>query len=395
MLGWAIVLDTTSAGYDPTMNSGYPNGVYGNNGPKGLAAATSDATQPYYFNVASLGASADITVGALGTLTANPGLLTLNGHKLTITSGGLNFGTASAVHTISGGTVTAGTGSDANLYVFVAVTAVNDVKVIDAVIADNGIGKVGLVVSGGNVLTLKQANTYTGATTINDGTLYLSTSGSIAYSPNIELLYGNITGGARLDVSKQTSPWTLGASQTLMGNGAVIGNMNVSGTVAPGANTNLASVAGIGMLTVTGTVAFANNATLRVNVQNAINAGDQWGDANTWGAGYGRLKVFGNVNLGTNAILDVESVGTPILNNGNNLFIIDCGSNNAVTGQFKTPAGRVLNEGDVFTAAGTNFQIRYTANVATLTTNGGYSVVLQVTSKAATTASPGTVIMFK
>jgi hypothetical protein len=55
----------------------------------------------------------------------------------------------------------------------------------------------------------------------------------------------------------------------------------------------------------------------------------------------------------------------------------------------------VLNEGDVFTAAGTNFQIRYTANVATLTTNGGYSVVLQVTSKAATTASPGTVIMFK
>ena len=59
------------------------------------------------------------------------------------------------------------------------------------------------------------------------------------------------------------------------------------------------------------------------------------------------------------------------------------------------PAGRVLNEGDVFTAAGTNFQIRYTANVATLTTNGGYSVVIQVTSQASTTASKGTLLVFK
>jgi hypothetical protein len=55
----------------------------------------------------------------------------------------------------------------------------------------------------------------------------------------------------------------------------------------------------------------------------------------------------------------------------------------------------VLNEGGVFTAAGTNFQIRSTANVATLTTNGGYSVVIQVTSQASTTASKGTLLVFK
>jgi autotransporter-associated beta strand protein len=397
--GWAIVVDAGFAGYDTTVDSsGYARGIYGNNGSTGLGSTTSDPNNPYYIQqTAGISASADLTVGGLVNLTAGSCNLALNGHKLTLAKGGLNCAIANQTHTISNGTVTAGTGGDANLYAFTPVAAGKNTKRIDAVIADNGVGKVGLVKSGAYTLTLTQTNTYTGATTINDGTLYLGTAGSISNSPTIELLYGCLanqyyTGygaaGAFLDVSDQASTWTLGTSQTLKGNGAVIGNVNVNGTLAPGTPDT-------GMLTVTGNVAFANNSTLRISVTNSFNASEQWGYADTWKAGYSRLKVFGNVNLGTNAILDVESVGTPILNNGNNLFIIDCGSNNAVTGQFKTPAGRVLNEGDVFTAAGTNFQIRYTGNVATLTTNGGYSVVIQVTSKAATTASPGTVIMFK
>ena len=71
-------------------------------------------------------------------------------------------------------------------------------------------GSQSLTKAGNGVMVLSNANTYTGNTTINGGTLALAGSGSIANSPNII-----IAGGATFDVSSLSSPFVLGSGQTL------------------------------------------------------------------------------------------------------------------------------------------------------------------------------------
>ena len=100
--------------------------------------------------------------------------------------------------------------------------------VIGGVISSAG-GAAGIDKVGTGTLTLTNTNTYTGQTVISGGTLALSGSGSIATSPSI------IVGASTtFDVSGVTGGYTLGASQTLSGTGAVTGNLTVGGTVAPG-----------------------------------------------------------------------------------------------------------------------------------------------------------------
>ena len=72
--------------------------------------------------------------------------------------------------------------------------------------------------------------TYTGSTTISNGTLALSGSGNLASSPSI-----TIASGAKLDVSA-LSPWTIAGGQSISGSGAVIGDVSdTTGTViSPG-----------------------------------------------------------------------------------------------------------------------------------------------------------------
>ena len=76
---------------------------------------------------------------------------------------------------------------------------------------------------------MANTNTYTGNTVINAGTLALGSAGSIASSRNI-----GIAAGASLDVSAVTGGFTLAATQTLYGNGAVNGMVTNNGTIQPG-----------------------------------------------------------------------------------------------------------------------------------------------------------------
>jgi len=73
----------------------------------------------------------------------------------------------------------------------------------------------GLIVSGGNTLTLAGANAYTGATTVsNSSTLALTSTGSINNSASLSIL-----AGSTLDVSAITS-YTLSSSTVLSASGA-------------------------------------------------------------------------------------------------------------------------------------------------------------------------------
>lgn len=100
-----------------------------------------------------------------------------------------------------------------------------------AVTGNITLGSGGLTKTQGGEWILSGANSYTGPTLITAGSLALSGSGSISSSTNIA-----ISGGARFDVSRLSSTFALGASQTLsvLGTSAILnGNANLtSGALA-------------------------------------------------------------------------------------------------------------------------------------------------------------------
>jgi autotransporter-associated beta strand protein len=87
-----------------------------------------------------------------------------------------------------------------------------------------------LIKNGGGTLTLEASNTYSGNTLINQGTLALGASGSIATTPQII-----VAEGASFDVSA-VAGFTLGATRTLGGSGTVAGDVAVAsgGILNPG-----------------------------------------------------------------------------------------------------------------------------------------------------------------
>ncbi|HTA95048.1 MAG TPA: autotransporter-associated beta strand repeat-containing protein, partial [Verrucomicrobiae bacterium] len=104
----------------------------------------------------------------------------------------------------------------------------------------------GLAKLGSGTLTLIAGSTYTGDTTISNGTLALSGNGSISNSDNIF-----VNDGAILDVSARVnSTLTLATNQMLSGDGAVKGNVIIANgaTLSPG--------------TSLGILSFSNNLTL-------------------------------------------------------------------------------------------------------------------------------------
>jgi autotransporter-associated beta strand protein len=87
-----------------------------------------------------------------------------------------------------------------------------------------------LTKTGTGTVYLNAANTYSGGTTISSGTVALGVNGSIANSSVIM-----VNSGATFDVQALSNAnFTLGASQTLKGDGTVLGPTINNGTVAPG-----------------------------------------------------------------------------------------------------------------------------------------------------------------
>lgn len=176
----------------------------------------------------------DLIVAGTGTVILNPigSAPTLS----TITLGNLKVGGGQEVgvylastpnHVIVFPTVTL-TGGDAKFSpktpYFGSLTSVgSDLSLGD--ISEQTAGS-GIIMAGWRTLYLTGVNTYSGNTTISNGTLALTGTASIANSPNIL-----ISGGATLDVSGLSSTFALGSGQTLTGvtaTGTISGNVNMS-----------------------------------------------------------------------------------------------------------------------------------------------------------------------
>jgi autotransporter-associated beta strand protein len=180
----------------------------------------------------------------------------------------------------------------------------NNITLINPLTSTGGILK-----SGGGTLTLSAANTYSGSTIINAGTLALGAGGSLV-SPTIV-----IGPGTTFDVSALSGNYSPVALQTISGFGTINGLITgTNGTLQPGSNT------------VTGTLTFNSGLTELGGVQNNFVL-----SANPAGPNNDLMTVTGNLTLGgTNTI----TVSGSLPNNANYTLIQYSGSLSGGTTNF-------------------------------------------------------------
>ncbi|WP_265592577.1 autotransporter-associated beta strand repeat-containing protein [Verrucomicrobium sp. BvORR034] len=152
------IIAMSGSDYLTTAATGWTSAVH--------AKPSADQTLSTSYDVASLNLAAGIDVN-LGTNT----LATVSGGL--IKSGGTVDGTGTSVSNITGtGKLTAGN-TTAAAELFVRVTGAN--LIVSAVVGDNAAGgAVSLVKAGAGTLDLKSANSYTGSTYFNEGTILIS-----------------------------------------------------------------------------------------------------------------------------------------------------------------------------------------------------------------------------
>lgn len=95
------------------------------------------------------------------------------------------------------------------------------------------------VKNGPGTMELTAVNTYSGNTTVNEGTLTLSGAGSFDASPVVE-----IKAGASIDVTEIGIPWPVPQLQTVKGEGTITGDLDLLGTIEPGATVGTLTVDG-------------------------------------------------------------------------------------------------------------------------------------------------------
>ena len=285
----------------------------------------------------SVAAAADsVTVGG----TTAPNLVTIDGGILA------NSGIAisGAGNIILGATALLNSDANSDLTGNVAVTVAG---AFTQTAGSDITGTGGLTKAGSGSLVLSQANTYTGGTTVNAGTLQVSTGGSVASS--------FVLAGGTLDVDGQiTGNVTLNAG-TMTGVGTVTGNVVNNATIAPGNSP--------GVLTINGNYSGTGVLTFEVNPpaaaagmdydQLVVNGAlDLSGTSLTFSGTSGTvsdnllLTLIANDGSGTTAAAISHAEASAVIINGNSytLFYASGDGNDVVLVEASTPATAYVDD---------------------------------------------------
>jgi fibronectin-binding autotransporter adhesin len=262
---WFTIGSGTSLEYG-TISSGQIVGYTGQTPATANFANVTSATTNYsYTGSATLGGNRTantLTQGAAGTT------IGLNGNSLTLN--GIMLNGATSTMTISGtGSVVIG----ANQELVITQDGTSGLTISSSVV-DNGAGPSCITYSGGNQLTLSGANSYSGGTTVDAGTLHIggtsgtplgSTSATLTVNGGVldlngtNLTVGNLAGsfignaGSIADKSSTAATLTIGSGNATGGNysGAISSGTGVVSLVKTG--TGLQTLGGAN--TATGTIA--------------------------------------------------------------------------------------------------------------------------------------------
>jgi fibronectin-binding autotransporter adhesin len=327
-------------------------------GTTGLTKADSGTLTLSASNSYSGGTTLSLGTLALGNANAlGSGNLTVNGGTLDL--GGNNLTAANLGGT--GGTISLGTNT--------LTASMTSGRQFNGTISGGG----DLVKTGASFLTLAGSNSYTGGTTISDGTLFVTGAGTLGNASGA-ITISNTTSTATLDLrNAQARTGTI----TMIGQGARLasGDVNNPGSLINNGNALemgggqiTVSVSGTGGLNVTGggTINSSNSYTGATTISGTTGwyGTDQLfvNNANALGAASGDLTISGgSVNLQSNTIT-----------RSGNVTISGGGINNGTLS--KSGGNFALQGGTVFASlAGTAGLIKSTTNGASLNASNSYT----------------------
>lgn len=324
-----------------------------NLGSRSASGATGSIGNIAISGTTSVNSGGTLYVGGLAG-TANLGSLSMGGGTFNLIAGSnLANGTADgATNAITVSRLNGSTGTITGAKNGATVTTTGHLTVSGTVNGDFGgtisdgltNNRVQLTKAGSSTLTLSGSNSYTGATTVNAGTLIIA--GSLG---NTAVAVGNTA--------------VLGGSGTI--GGAV--TVNSGGRIAPGTSP--------GRLTVTNSVMIADGGSSAFELNGATVA-TQYDQIRMTGVG-STFSLTGTNNL-------VLSLGfTPATNAL--FFLVDNQSSNGIGGVFEQLNGVTtsLGQGDLFTVGVQQFKISYVGDVTNGTFTGGNDIVLQAVPEPA------------
>ncbi len=357
LIGWATVKDATGTGFATVNGSnhivrytGATTVLTSSNSTASTGAidfTTNPNTDGYSGGTLTLASTSPNATDSLAITAAAPGTLDLGTGTLTFTSGGLLMSGASNYTIQSGQLGASGAELDINQVGTGTLT-------VSAVISDTGSPATILAKSGSGTLILTGANTYSGATNINGGTLQIGAGGAAG-----ALGTGAVANGGTLiyDLTGTTS-W----ANTITGGGALIKN-------------------GTGTLTMTGITSSytgsttVNNGTLFLNGNFASFASPITANSGTLVQINNTLPAAANINLNdaTLQLLTNSATVNSVTVNGTSAgSTIKVGSGlvgQSTTGLFGTNQNVTI---DVAAGNATGFYLNNVGNYSgTLTVNAG------------------------